>query len=79
MYSFLSFSLSLSFSVSELGGFGRTGRQARRQARRQAGEESRGGVKFNVAKWTFKKEMKEMSRNLSQFHHATYLKKASLV
>ncbi len=46
MYSFLSFSLSLSFSVSELGGFGRTGRQARRQA----GEESRGGVKFNVAK-----------------------------
>ena len=47
MYSFLSFSLSLSFSVSELGGFGRTGRQARRQA----GEESRGGVKFNVAKW----------------------------
>jgi hypothetical protein len=53
MYSFLSFSLSLSFSVSELSGFGRTGRQARRQARRQAGEESRGGVKFNVAKWTF--------------------------
>jgi len=46
MYSFLSFFLSLSFSVSELGGFGRTGRQARRQA----GEESRGGVKFNVAK-----------------------------
>jgi len=45
MYSFLSFSLS--FSVSELGGFGRTGRQARRQA----GEESRGGVKFNVAKF----------------------------
>ena len=75
MYSFLSFSLSLSFSVSELGGFGRTGRQARRQA----GEESRGGVKFNVAKWTFKKEMKAMSRNLSQFHHATYLKKDSLV